>query len=368
MYKVKLISINEFKESKDAWNKLALSMNFPSIFCTWEWIYTWWEHFGRDYEPVILFVYKDAGLVGILPLAYHKTKNGILNSRKLIYCGSNELYPDHLDIICAKEDADDCLNAIFEFFSSEYKDWDVLNISLFSEDSSLLHFLNRNILYFASEIRQASVAPYIVLSGSFEEYISRFDKKQRYNLRSRRKKLYEQYGFKYVSSEPLQEQEGLKTLFALHEKRAKRKNIVSSFSGKNIINFHNTLVQRINKNGWLSLRFLRNKNELIAVSYNFIFGGTVFSYQKGLDPAWEHYGPGTVILCELINEAFSNGNIEYNLLHGGEEYKNQWTKSQRQLFTVNIYNKTLRANLAETVSKSKDLLKGNLKKLIGSKH
>ena len=69
-----------------------------------------------------------------------------------------------------------------------------------------------------------------------------------------------------------------------------------------------------------------------------------------------------MLLYELINEAFSNGSIEYNLLHGGEEYKNQWTKSHRQIFTANIYNKTLRANLAETVSKSKNLIKGNLKK------
>jgi hypothetical protein len=71
-----------------------------------------------------------------------------------------------------------------------------------------------------------------------------------------------------------------------------------------------------------------------------------------------------VLLYELISDAFSNGSIEYNLLHGGEEYKNQWTKSRRQLFTTNIYNKTLPAYLAETVSKSKDLIKGNLRRFI----
>ena len=140
MYKVKAATIKEFQESREAWNRLGLLMSLPSIFCTWEWVYTWWEHFGRNYEPVILFVYKDTGLVGILPLAYQKTRNGALIGRKLSYCGSMELYPDHLDIICSKEDAEQSLDAVFEFLRSEYKEWDVLNISLFSEESSLMHF------------------------------------------------------------------------------------------------------------------------------------------------------------------------------------------------------------------------------------
>src|SRR3972149_5756027 len=140
MYKVKIATIKEFNECKDIWNKLALSINIPSIFCTWEWIYTWWEHFGEKYEPLILFIYKDTELFGILPLVSRKAifKNGWLTGGILSYCGSNELYPDHLDIICAKEDAEQCVQAVLNFLSSEYKDWDVLNISLFSEESNLM--------------------------------------------------------------------------------------------------------------------------------------------------------------------------------------------------------------------------------------
>jgi hypothetical protein len=156
MYKVKVLDIKEFQQTKDVWNNLVLAMNIPSIFCTWEWIYTWWEHFGRDYEPVILFVYKDAELVGILPLAYHKTLNGALFSRKLSYCGSMELYPDHLDIICSKEDAEQCLDAVFEFLKSEFKDWNVLDVSLLSEGSNIISYLERNDFSLSTNLKQAS--------------------------------------------------------------------------------------------------------------------------------------------------------------------------------------------------------------------
>ena len=56
MYTVKIATLKQFQESKEIWNRLASEMVFPSIFCTWEWVYTWWEHFGESYEPVIFFV------------------------------------------------------------------------------------------------------------------------------------------------------------------------------------------------------------------------------------------------------------------------------------------------------------------------
>lgn len=361
MYRVELIDIERFKNSRDAWNTLVASMKMPSIFCTWEWIYTWWVHFGKKYEPLILFIYKNSSLAGILPLAIHKSSNlNLLRGNALSYCGSNELGPDQFDIISSNEDAGQCINAVFNFLSTEYKDWDVLLLSLISEESNLISFLNKDSLTFDVRIREASIAPFIPLTGTFEEYINSFDKKQRYNIRSRRKKLYEDHGIKYESCDSSKEYEGLKDLFYLHGERAKRKDILSSFEKSDSFKFHNDLVQTISNNGWVSLRFLRNEKEVVAASYNFVFGGQVFSYQKGLSPAWERYGPGAVLVYELIREAFLNGNKEYNFLQGGEEYKKQWTQKSRVLYTATIFNKTVYANLLKTYSTFKTFIKKNL--------
>lgn len=359
MYKVKIVTIKGFKESKDAWNRLALAMNLPSIFCTWEWIYTWWEHFGRDYEPVILFVYKDAELVGILPLAYHKTLNGALIGRKLSYCGSMELYPDHLDIICSKEDAEQCLDAVFEFLRSEYKEWDVLDVSLLSEGSNIISYLKRKVFFLSANLKQASAAPFIKISGSFDDYLNTFKSKKRYDLKKKQRRLYEQ-GFKYTAFDNIsQDNDGLRMLFDLHKQRAKKKNILSTFQGEHIFEFHNTFSQRINKNDWLWLRFIRNEEKIISAFYGFAFGGHLFYYQLGIDPEWESYSPGTVLFYEVINEAFSKGLKEFDFLRGSEEYKNRWTHECRALFTASIYNKTIIANLIKTASKSKDWIKGS---------
>lgn len=362
MYKVKIADIKEFQESKDIWNKLALGMNIPSIFCTWEWVYTWWEQFGNAYEPLILFIYHNTELKGILPLALHK--QGSIIERKLSFCGSSELYPDHLDIICSKENAASCLDAVFEFLMSEFKDWDVLDISLLSEGSNILSYLNKKDFYFSANVRQASVAPFITLSGKFDDYMNTFDSKKRYNLKKKHRRLYEQ-GFKYTADSAIsQNHDSLKTLFDLHKQRAEKKNILSTFQGEHLFEFHSSFSQRINKNNWLWLRFLGNEEKIVSAFYGFAFGGHLFYYQLGIDPEWEAYSPGTVLFYEVINEAFSRNYKEFDFLQGNEEYKSRWTKKNRSLYAINIYNKTIRAILLKNILHARGMIKRKVKKML----
>jgi hypothetical protein len=364
MYTVKVANVDEFRKSKDIWNALALQMHHPTIFCTWEWIYTWWEHFGNDYNLLVLFVYKDSELKGILPLASQSTifKDGGVVGRILYYCGSKELYPDHIDVVSSYEDAEPCLEAIFEFLLSEYKEWDVFSLSHVADGNQIMSWLQHNELQYEFEIKQVSTAPFIVMSGSFEEYLKKFDGKRRYNLRRNKTRLQEQYHIQYIHI--TDSFEGLKILFDLHEQRAQVKDIESTFKGADIFNFHNSLLKRMEKNGWGWLRFIGNDEKMIAAFYGFSFGKILSYYQMGFDPEWEQYGPGTLILCEVIEEAFSNGYKEFDMLRGSEKYKSMWTKTYRDLININIYNKTIRGYLSKIILHSKESIKRNLKKVL----
>jgi hypothetical protein len=362
MYTVKIANTREFLESKDTWNKLAASMPFPSIFCTWEWIYTWWEHFGTQYKPLILFVYSESELIGILPLASYNTilSRECVTGRILTYCGSRELYPDHLDVITTRAHAGSCIDALYCFLTSEFTDWDICDLKLLTECGNLFVWFNNaqqvKTAPFTMKMKEASFARFIPVNGSFEDFINTFDKRQRYNLRSRRKKL-EQQGFQYLSCDPLQEPDGFDTLFQIHALRSKKKKIQSTFLDKDILKFHKSLAKRINSQGWISLRFLKNNQHVIAGSYNFIYEGRVFSYQKGMDPQWERYGPGKAIVYEAIREAFEKGDAEYNFLQGNEEYKSGWTQQKRSLYTLTIFNNTLSGKLSKCLQRYKDLIK-----------
>jgi hypothetical protein len=359
MYEARLATLDEFLGSRDAWDELALSMKYPTIFCSWEWIYTWWEHFGAGYNPVIVLVHDGAVLKGILPLFGRTTllEGGWLSGRVLFYGGSTEVYPDHLDVICAAADAQACMTAISGFLSTSYRDWDVIRLSLIAEDSTLAGWMRDGKFPFRTFGQQVTVAPYIPLTESFERYIGQLDKKTRYNIRSRRKKLFEQHGVRYVVCGPGEEKQGLSALFELHELRARKKGITSTFEGGKIMAFHEGLIERVRDKGWVSLSLLKNATDTIAASYNFMFGNRAFSYQKGNHPAWGQYGPGSVILHECINDAFSRGFEEYNLLQGNEAYKQDWTSRARTLLTGHIFNSTAAGRLSFAGLRMKERLK-----------
>lgn len=363
MYKAKIATLDEFRSSREAWNNLALSMRFPTVFCTWEWIHTWWEHFGANNTLAIILIYDDTELKGIFPLFVYRAlfKGGWLTGRILSYCGTTDVYPDHLDIICASHDTEECMATVERFLSTQYRAWDVIHLPLITADSALASWTRTGEFPFKVGINEASVAPFIPLTEDFERYIGRLDKKTRYNVRSRRKKLYEQHQFQYVTCDAGAEKQGLNALFDLHELRAKKKGITSTFEGMRIRAFHDDIIDKMRDKGWVSLSLLRNETDTIAASYNFLFGNRVFSYQKGSHPAWGQYGPGSVILHECINDAFSRGFEEYNLLQGNEAYKYDWTSQVRPLLTANIFNSTIGGRLSLRGFHMKQRLKNMVK-------
>ena len=100
--------------------------------------------------------------------------------------------------------------------------------------------------------------------------------------------------------------------------------------------------------GWISLRFLESDDQTISGAYNFVFENRCFSYQKGFDPAWDRFGPGKVMVYELLQEAFSEDRIELNFLQGDEPYKSDWTPHVRPLFGGNVYNRSFSGAFARS--------------------
>jgi CelD/BcsL family acetyltransferase involved in cellulose biosynthesis len=361
LLEVRVATSDEVQQSRETWNTLAAAMKYPTIFCSWEWIHTWWNHFGIAHEPAILFIYRRGELTGILPLFLENRREAVYPfPRRLGFCGSTKLYPDHLDIICAVDDAKQCLDSAFGFLTADFRRWDILQLSFIAEDSNLFSWLWTNRDRIKWRIKGRTVAPYLNLAGSFDDYMGSFTSRQRYPVQSRRKKLLERHAMRYVKCDFGDLCECLTSVFDLHAQRAFAKRIDSTFTGDEIFRFHVDLLKEIQDKDWVWIRFLKTGEEIIAVFYGFVFGNRVFYYQLGHDPGWDAFSPGMVMLNEAIQEAFAGNHLEFNFLQGEEEYKYKWTKDQRILYDFSVYQNNMRSRALYT----KDILKQALKKLL----
>lgn len=357
-YTVHRATIEEFRESRASWNRLVSTMRFAPPFCTWEWIFTWWEQFGTEHELVPLFITDGGELRGILPLFRRRgsTAGHWLTGATLDYCGATEVYPDHLDIICAPEDALACVAAALDFLSADLPGWAWTRLPTLAQDSDLLRAqdLSRGKLQVA--VRQVSVAPYVALAGSFDDYLGRLPKKDRYKIKSPRKKMIEEGKLRYAAFESAEFETALRTLFELHARRAEVKGITSTFDRSSIFEFHRALLRRLHPND-VMLRCLKDEAGIVAVLYGLRCGGRIFFYQLGYNPDWSWASPGVVIISEAIREAFAMGCTEFNFLQGDEPYKHMFTREARALFDCYLYNATFSGRLARGAFALRERLK-----------
>lgn len=362
MYRVKIASREQFEAFREEWNHLALAMKRPSFFCSWEWIHTWWRHFGKQYDLRILLILEGEKLAGILPLARSKFRPGMtmFPARILMLCGSRELYPDHMDFIGGEDGGIAALTAGFDFLMRTQCDWDLIHLSHIGEDSLIMKYFENN----PGQVKKASVSPFIALNGGFDEFLKRFSRKHRYNLNRQQKKLYTEQEVIFSYGKAGSENgivKDLTELFRLHKMRKDNVGIKSTFAAEKIAKFHIDLAKEIAPKGWLRMSSLKKGNQIIAMNYGFTFGGSFNFYQSGLDPDWESQSVGATLLMETIREAMAEGCKEFDFLRGDEEYKRLWTKEGRILFDVLIPNK----NLSGRILKSEMAAKNWVRRILG---
>lgn len=143
----------------------------------------------------------------------------------------------------------------------------------------------------------------------------------------------------------------------LQGERAEKKNIESTFTGKDIEAFHSSFAKLTENRDWVRTRFLKIGNEIIAGFYGFEFSGMTFFYQIGHKTSWEKNSPGLILLHETIREAIEHGNREYNLLQGNESYKRQLAKEYRNIYQLTLYNNSLPAMISRYMTQFKEQVK-----------
>ena len=344
---LRIASMEEINNSRDRWNHLVKSMKFPTVFLTWEWITAWINHFGKDYRLIILFIYDRDELVAILPLAEKtmRLEDGFLKVKTITICGSIELSPDHLDIICEKaNNVDGYIKEIMNFLRSNYSTWDILYLAFLAEQGELASWFKiANTEY---RVRSNTIlAPYITNESSFNTFFQKLKSKKRYNINREKNILFE----KKVHLKTIMTQgdleKALENLFRLHQVRAHQKGIDSTFRGNKIINFHRQISRTFLENGWLRFYLLRSDDNVTAAGYGFVFDRRFSFYQTGMDPDWKKFSPGKILILEILKDIFKDGIVEFDFLGGNDSYKTFWTKNTRSILTLRIYNRNITSSI-----------------------
>lgn len=330
-----------FQKMRGEWNALLKESESDNVFLTWEWLYTWWDIYGKTSELNIIVVRGPSGeLVGIAPLKISMRKSlGIGRARVLEFIGwGGDVTTEYLDIIAKKGWESIVYNKVAESIFQN-RSWEKVDLRHFSSTSfilpAIIGFLEqRGTTY---RIKRSSICPVVTLTKSWEDFLSgksfNFRKKTKEYLRRSRRDL-NTHLMLCDSSETLQS--SMNELIALHMKRWGRKS--QAFKTNQYLSFHRKVSGLFMENGWLRLFFLIQGEKPLAGIYCFFYNNKYYYYQSGRDPQYSKYRLGNVLLSKTIAVAINEGADEFDFLTGDEAYKLRWANCRKETVRLSFQN------------------------------
>jgi CelD/BcsL family acetyltransferase involved in cellulose biosynthesis len=124
----------------------------------------------------------------------------------------------------------------------------------------------------------------------------------------------------------------------LHKERMiQRKSVGYSVTDK-FWAFHREISRKFLEKGWLFMGLLEADSQLVAFQYAFRYFDKVYHYQTGIDTEYNRYSIGLISTGCMIEASINESAIEYDFLRGGEDYKSHWSKSERNIVSVYVWN------------------------------
>lgn len=308
-----------FARLEQEWNQLLRQSPVDDAFLTWEWLSTWWKHYGHHYQLRLLVAYERDELVGMAPLMLERQR-GL--GRPLWVLRNIGLPPPDVSGFLVTEGRSQVIRAFAEHLVAERDSWDMIWLQEFPQAS----FDSEAFLGVFAEsgctVDVLETQHFVArLNGDWDTYQRGLSRNVRKTVRRRQRRLEEQGEvtfFRYVGNEVIPKH--IHTIFALHQ----RSHHPEDYQSPSEQALHLDLAGVMGAQGWVDVSFLLLDGQLIAYQYGFLYGQRANVWRSAFDTVYYAYSPGSLLLFRFIQDCFDRGVTEVDFLRGSHSFKESW--------------------------------------------
>lgn len=316
------------------WDTLVNPAPAEYLFMSYEWQRIWWKHLGRGSLSIVTVRDDQNVLRGIGPWFIEQE-----GERRIVRTiGSTEVV-DYLDILALPGYEQETLAALLEFMlSQEAPRWDVLDLHNIPQNSLTLSLLPelaraKGLMVTVAPLEEC---PIIELPGSYEEYLATLDKKQRHELRRKRRRAQEMQVDWYTVGPEHDLDAEIEAFLELMAMSATDKKAFLKLPGH--LSFFKEIGPTMFKKGILELTFLTFGGRRAASLWQFAYRDRMMLYNSGLNPVdFPGLSPGVVLLTFSIEDAIRRHFRLYDFLRGDEEYKYRMGAQKTNVYKITIH-------------------------------
>ncbi|HEC21566.1 MAG TPA: GNAT family N-acetyltransferase [Chloroflexi bacterium] len=307
-----------FETLSGEWDTLPDPARPADLFMSHDWQRIWWTHLHPGELAIITLRDDENVLAGIAPF-FVREEDGVRTVR-IVGCVD---ISDYLDILVRAGQEEPALSALLDFMLSDQAPaWEVIDLCNIPQDSPTLNLLPRlaESRGLTVETSVQDVCPVIRLPGSYEDYLAALSKKQRHELRRKRRRAEEQGVGRYIVGPEHDLEAEIEAFLGLMAMSTTEKAAFLREPSHEA--FFREMGRTFFENGSLNLIFLTVGGERAAALWQFAYGDRMMLYNSGLNSTdFAPLSPGVVLLTYSIEDAIRRGFRYYDFLRGDEPYK-----------------------------------------------
>jgi CelD/BcsL family acetyltransferase involved in cellulose biosynthesis len=312
-----------FETLAPEWNTVLRGSTADTPFLTYEWQKTWWECLSEG-ELFVITVRDGGALIGLAPLFVFQQPDAAGRPRRRLRLIGSVDASDYLDLIAARGREPEVFEAIFDALAGS-ADWDVLDLYNVPEASStraLLPPLAAAHGWTMTDEQQV-VCPIIQLPHSFEDYVQSLDKKERHELRRKLRRADATDGLTWYAISAADRVHDLdEAAESFIDLMMKSRSDKSDFMTDRMRSFFHQMIHATHAGGFLHLAFLEVQGVKVAAYLSFDYNNRRLVFNSGLETEGSQaLSAGIVLVAHLIEDSIRQGQTEFDLLRGDEEYK-----------------------------------------------
>jgi CelD/BcsL family acetyltransferase involved in cellulose biosynthesis len=312
------------------WDELVARSGTGDPFMTWAWHRAWAE--GSETHQVesarVVVLQSAVGeLEALLPFRVYRTQFRHVPVVALGWAIGDLGCPDHLELPASPEADLDALVGVLEDVP-----WDVIVLSNVADSASNIDRFSAACERRGWKARRTALwrCPYLELPVSWDAYLSRLSPTRRQTIRRKERKLRREHQVALTEYEGSRRHEGWRHLTRLHGLRWRGAGV---FREPALERVHQCFASSLaSRQLWLTT--LDVDGAPVAAWYGFSFADTVYYYQGGWDPQWEHHSVGMILMGAMIRRAIERRYRIFDFLRGEEPGKMAWTSTARACYEL----------------------------------
>ncbi|MBW2494142.1 MAG: GNAT family N-acetyltransferase [Deltaproteobacteria bacterium] len=344
---VEITSLADIEAVVKAWREVEADAD-SSFFVSADWTDAWLRSLPEEALPLLARIALDDDSTALALLGRTRTRRRkVIRSRVLALheTGDRELdifTVEHNRLLARAGAETNAWHSLLTALAHRPDWWDELRVSAVtrSERDRVLAAADEAGL----DTRLIDSKPYYFvnlqnLRESGQDYLGSLSGNTRYQVR-RSAKLYEQeYGEVTLrNAESVEEALAFfSRLCELHEAYWNKRGLPGAFATQLSEAFHRRLITNCVPEGHAQLTRIRAGDHEIGYLYNFVYRGTVSSYQSGFNySADNRVKPGLLCHCLAVEKQIEAGEDVYDFLMGRSQYKSSLSTDEGEMSWLSI--------------------------------